>query len=497
MVSIGLIDFGYTGAPQSNTYFNLPNYSLPYGDSSFSYVSRIGNYTSATLAVLVGGGVATNGAGMHIDINHSSVGKVGVDLYNYGIINIGTFSTNSVITCKYTSGNPANGINISIDKTQAGTGTAGLIRTQDYGYNAIGTSLAPGTNWSNQNPLNSQVYNLYNFSSVLTGPGANTDQSIVESTPYQYSAPAAITGLAASSVTATTFALAWNAYSGAASYTIFVNGAQNTTTTSTSLTVTPTGGGPWAVSVYAYNASNVLLASNYVSVSPGTLFNTFYLLFGFTATYGLDNTTNGGAVTKWTDQRMGVTITGSGTYNSNILNGLPMMSSLLLTFPSSFLSTAPFLGNFSMFFVFNTGNTSSGNSDLLVGSSLFISIQSSYLSIGMQNVGYAPQPTAALSNNTNYIFTILSSCAGGSNPMVITYRINGVDKTPGSNTWAQQPLMQTLRLQSGQCSIGEFIMYGTNLGVSVAQTVEQYLSKKWQIPIGTTPTIAATSPYIN
>ena len=81
--------------------------------------------------------------------------------------------------------------------------------------------------------------------------------------------------------------------------------------------------------------------------------------------------------------------------------------------------------------------------------------------------------------------------------MVITYRYNGVDKTPGSNTWAQQPLMQSLRLESGHCSIGEFIMYGMNLGVSGAQTVEQYLSKKWQIPIGTTPTIAATSPYIN
>jgi hypothetical protein len=270
MVSTGLIDFGYTGAPQSNTYFNLPNYSLPYGDSSFSYVSRIGNYTSATLAVLVGGGVATNGAGMHIDINHSSVGKVGVDLYNYGLVNMGTFSTNSVITCKYTSGNPANGINISIDKTQAGTGTAGLIRTQDYGYNAIGTSLAPGTNWSNQNPLNSQVYNLYNFSSVLTGPGANTDQSIVESTPYQYSAPAAITGLATSSTTVNNFVLGWTAVTNATLYSIYVNGVFIASTTLISLTITPGFYGPWNINVYAYSASNALIATGYITlnVSP-------------------------------------------------------------------------------------------------------------------------------------------------------------------------------------------------------------------------------------
>jgi len=338
------------------------------------------------------------------------------------------------------------------------------------------------------------MYNMFYFTSSL----ANTDRPIIERTPYQYATLPSITGLASSSVTTTNFVLSWNAYSGAASYTVFVNGAQNTTTTSTSLTVTPSGGGPWAVSVYAYNASNILLASNYVSVSPGTLFTTTYLLYDFTATYGLDNTTNGGAVTKWTDQRMGVTITGNGVYNSNILNGLPMMSSLLLTFPSSFLSTSPFLGNFSMFFVVNTGNVNSGgNSDLLVGNSFFITIQSNYLSIGMQNVGYAPTPTATVSNNTNYIFTILSSWAGGSNPMVITYRYNGVDKTPGSNTWAQQPLMQSLRLQSGTCSIGEFIMYGSNIGVPAAQTMEQYFSKKWQTPIGSTPTIAATSPYIN
>jgi hypothetical protein len=90
----------------------------------------------------------------------------------------------------------------------------------------------------------------------LVGPGAGTDQAIVEATPYTYTAPTAITGLASSSVTVTNFVLSWNAYSGAASYTIYVNGAQNTTTTSISLTVTPSGGGPWNVRVYAYNASN-------------------------------------------------------------------------------------------------------------------------------------------------------------------------------------------------------------------------------------------------
>jgi hypothetical protein len=519
-VANGLINFGYVGAGANtpsgwtnssspsagvnasnpNAYFKLPDYALPYCpsasyDTSFSYTYRHGNVlTGINAATVVGGGTYGSGKAFSAQIYTNGTNAYLAEWYSLAGTNISPYAANSVFSVTYQASGTTTASAEYLYLTQGSTvntistGLVSSIRQQTPNNNAIGYNLA----WGNA-PLNGQLYNMYYFSSSLF----NQDRRLVEATPYQYSAPAAITGLAASSVTATTFALAWNAYSGAASYTIFVNGAQNTTTTSTSLTVTPTGGGPWAVSVYAYNASNVLLASNYVSVSPGTLFDTYYLLFGFTATYGLDNTTNGGAVTKWTDQRMGVTITGSGTYNSNILNGLPMMSSLLLTFPSSFLSTAPFLGNFSMFFVVNIGNVSGGNSDLLRGPSFFITIQSSYLSIGMQNVGYAPQPTATVSNNTNYIFTILSSCAGGSNPMVITYRYNGVDKTPGSNTWAVKPLMQSLALESGQCSIGEFIMYGANLGVSGAQTVEQYLSKKWQIPIGTTPTIAATSPYIN
>jgi hypothetical protein len=275
-VANGLINFGYTGnaggvvAPQTTCYFNLPTSALPYNDSSFCYVARIGNYSSAaSYASIVGGGTTGTGGVCFVQLNTVAIGQVGINCYAGGFSNAGTMSANAVYTFKYISGNPANGTNVYINGTltasgiinSAGitTGTTSINRVQTNGNNAIGYSVVPGFAMAG---LNSQMYNLYIFSSSLNGPGAGTDQALIEATPYPYTAPDTLT-LTFASVTATSFILTSSVPTGVAYYNVDVGGIPMSSTFYTSLsgvTITPGVAGPWVVNVYAYNSSYGLIA---------------------------------------------------------------------------------------------------------------------------------------------------------------------------------------------------------------------------------------------
>ena len=188
-ISNNILNFGYSGASggyvanyNTNAFLNLPDSTLPYNDSSFTYSTRIWNYSTTQFAVLVGGGIAgTSGAGMHFDLNCTSTNQIGLDCYNNSAVNAGTLSANCTITAEYTTGNPSNGTTMFINGTNTFTGviSGGGVRSQSNTFNAIGASLAnPPSGWTNQNYMNSQMYYLYVFSSVL----GSTDRAVLEAT---------------------------------------------------------------------------------------------------------------------------------------------------------------------------------------------------------------------------------------------------------------------------------------------------------------------------
>ena len=288
-VANGLINFGYVGAGANtpsgwtnssssstgvnasnpNAYFKLPDYALPYCpsasyDTSFSYTYRHGNVlTGITAATVVGGGTSGTGKAFSAQIYTSGATAYLAEWYYLAGTSISPYAANSVFSVTYQASGTTTASAEYLYLTQGSTvntistGLVSSIRQQTPNNNAIGYNLA----WGNA-PLNGQLYNMYYFSSSLF----NQDRTLVEATPYQYSAPAAITGLAASSVTATNFALACSAVTNAVNYVIYVNGAYYSTVAAVSnalplTTITPGYNGPWTVNVYAYNSSNTLLAT--------------------------------------------------------------------------------------------------------------------------------------------------------------------------------------------------------------------------------------------
>ena len=111
--------------------------------------------------------------------------------------------------------------------------------------------------------------------------------------------------------------------------------------------------------------------------------------------------------------------------------------------------------------------------------------------------------TWQFATGTNYILTMIYSSTNNttSATQTYTYRINGVDHTPSGNTTSTffyifNPTVGD-SASTTEMYMGEQTLHNTNHSLATAQTMEQYLSKKWQIPIGSTPAIASSSPYSN
>jgi len=200
-VASQLINFGYTGAgggviaPQTNAYFNLPNGAFPYGDSSYSYILRHGNYyvpTSSGFTIWFGTQVtAATNTSCYLLTASSSV-LAGYNNSYYMSWSNDDFSTpqnviapNNVVTTKYTSsgsttaGSRATYVNGTLSGTintpivGTGTPTTYPIHYQPANGNYIGTLTG-----SSPYMCNSQMYNFYYFSTALS----DSDRQLIEGT---------------------------------------------------------------------------------------------------------------------------------------------------------------------------------------------------------------------------------------------------------------------------------------------------------------------------
>ena len=312
----GLINFGYAPsgdgtvnngnvpAPQIIGFFNLPDRAYPgisasvTTDASYAYVLRHGNLNNGTSTVaLFSGGQNVLGKANSLIINANSLTGYYYNWWSGNDLKSTASSTgnNNVVSTTYNStGSTGMGTRtfyLNGNFNTSGTDGTAAIHLQDPGYNYIGNCQYSGYAASSQ----FQMYNFFFFNSALT---TTTDRQIIEATPYQYSVPPTIIGLSASQVTSTTFVLNWTAVANATFYILWINGSAYGPVTATG-TVTPTTSGPWTLNLYAYNSSNVLLATG----STGAVLMAGAFL---TANTGATQTTNGANTV--------FTFTSSGTF---------------------------------------------------------------------------------------------------------------------------------------------------------------------------------------
>jgi hypothetical protein len=287
-VSYGVVNFGYTGGTGASAiyagYLQLPTNFFPQNDSSYSIVSHYFNTgslngdTQQDLLVVYNTGGTYGRIGLNLNGNPANY------LYGGPSTTTGTAlaSTNGTVTYKYNSystvGNSGtnfqiyqNGVQTLTTNQAKASATANYNQGNSYiGNNSTDQYANSGTVSSANYYLQAQIYNLFVFSSSIgpTSGNSSGDQTIIESTPYQFT-PMPIITLSLSSITSTSFQVSGTAITNATSYAIFVNSVYNTTVTVSSgsalpaTTITPGYNGPWTVNVQAYNATNNLLASGY------------------------------------------------------------------------------------------------------------------------------------------------------------------------------------------------------------------------------------------
>ena len=258
-----------------------------------------------------------------------------------------------------------------------------------------------------------------------------------------------------------------------------------------------------------YTTINSDISSN--NSASAFSFPTSNLLFDFFAGYGSSTTTNGGTITSWTDKRMSITATGSGIYNANIQNGLPMVSSGVLTTPSIGSGN---ITNWTYFLVCKFGSTTSATgSEAFFENPATNGIQigfsgdaASGFSACYNHTAWAPiKSTATFAANGIYILTISYSLTGTTGTYV--YRTNGVDTTqsPGYATTGTNYVSGTYIVSKGSFGgttpnanggyVGEQILYNSTLTLLQIQQIEQHLAYTWGIAIGSSPQIPSTSPF--
>ena len=285
-VSNGVINYGYTGGTGVSAlnigYLNLPTNSFPINDSSFTVITKYynnayGNNNSQQFLL------SLNNSFNYLAINNNIYPG-----FNFGTAygtSVGLLpllpSTSTSLTYKYTSwttsgtlapniqiyqngtastGTAPNSASTVVNSTSAHTYTQANVTIGNNPSSAYACSSAGILGTATNYYLQSQLNHLYVFSSALT----DADRLLVEATPSLYSVLPAITGLSATQVTSTTFVLGWSTVSNAQTYALWINGSYFATYSAPALTtgtVTPTMSGPWILNLYAYNASNVLLAT--------------------------------------------------------------------------------------------------------------------------------------------------------------------------------------------------------------------------------------------
>jgi hypothetical protein len=175
-----LINSGYTGALQTKAFFILPNGAYPYLDSSYSFVTRLGNNTSAQYEMIMGGGGNTAGVlywavGSNSTVNAYANGKdTGFNAITYAanspysIVYDNANSTASRALTLYYQGN-------SIYTVNGAGGLSAGTRPNTYNYIFSGDAVS---NTVAFDPLNGEMYNFFVFSSAIS----NSDRLLLEST---------------------------------------------------------------------------------------------------------------------------------------------------------------------------------------------------------------------------------------------------------------------------------------------------------------------------
>jgi hypothetical protein len=406
-VATGVINYGYTtgytpgtnlpswSANAGNAYFNLPNGALPFNDASYNYTATLGKvaqYVTTQPANInssvVSGGTASSSRAFTIAVINSIYFS---QWYTTGQINFGSWTSSqgpATITTQYGGAL----IQSYVNSTFVSSANASA-RLQDPVSNYIGYS----TIWS---PYNGQLYNLFVFQSNLN----SADRQLVEATPYLYTAPATITGLLASSVTATTFVLSWTSFNATATYALWINGFfyanyNAGTGTLTTGTVTPgaIGTGPWTLNLYAYNTTSGLLASGTTYALPMIMWYKFNsadqtgsTVYNF-ATGAYDATLNTSCTISTTQNKYG----GASLFNNGgsgcslpavTFNGTTGMSIVFWTYITSYSAGTP---PFSL--KFTSSSTMSANSGQLLrpwfnGTTFIVDTDSTDVTISGTNV---------------------------------------------------------------------------------------------------------------
>jgi len=351
----GVINFGYTtgytlgtnlpSAWARNAYFYLPNGAYPYADASSSIINRLWNFAAS--GWIAAGGTTTDFFQIGSNTGSSWMNYYGIagTAYNSTTTASAWATPNQVVSVLYTSGQLGQSsvnFNNSGAKNAIGGGSS-AARTTSPLYNWIGSAQGNTAQYFG----NHQLYNMYIFNSSLT----DADRLLVEATPYTYSASATTTiaGLSATNITSTNFSLSWTALASPNYYILWINGSMYGSYTAGSAgtyttTVTPGVSGPWTVNLYAYNSSNVLLASG----TTATGFRTTTL--NVTSWYNPDNITMvSGCITTYPDA--------IGNYSMNTLTGTAATTFAVTTGTFNSATVKYINNNGSGLGVYSTNNT--------------------------------------------------------------------------------------------------------------------------------------------
>ena len=260
-------------APQ-NGFFNLPDGAYPLSptgttDCSYAYITRHGNYNSASIMSLFSGGTdaANSCNGLMLQNTNYYWWR-----YTDGVSSTAsTMVPNNVVSLTYTStGSTSVGTRtLYINGTSNVSGTISSIQQQNPTKNYIGNSVASSLAAAFQ----FQMYNLVYFGKNALTTGS--DRQLVEATPYTYALPTITLTLGAT--TANTFVLTTalpGSFTGVVTnYVVYVNGVSTYTavTAMTNITVTTAATAPWVITVYAYNAANTLIASGFYCPPPSAI----------------------------------------------------------------------------------------------------------------------------------------------------------------------------------------------------------------------------------
>jgi len=207
----------------------LPDGTVPYGDSSYTVVVKhntaSGAGTSPTLPAFLGSGASTtnnlNAFGIDNRAGATSNNYINYWWGNDYDTNTSCYASANVVTFNYTTGSYANRnifVNGTTQTVAQNSGGVTTVRASTNANNYIGFGDSGDINY-----LNGELYNIYIFNTKLP----YSDQNIIEQTPF-YIAP--ITGLASSSIAATSMTLSWTNTNGY-QYTILSwNSGANTVT---------------------------------------------------------------------------------------------------------------------------------------------------------------------------------------------------------------------------------------------------------------------------